>query len=166
MDINTERYFDSIGVDKDPKTFLNKWYKWGIHKFFEAYKNEYDDYYLLTSYYYDRETARGIHPIDVVASDSYKTIKKKFDPVNTHNIMYFLLVKIPRGIVDWLCCGWKLKYVPSNGVCKGHWTWIDRYHMVTKLCRYGSPMWPEYKFTWWDKLRFKWITGYKYEEVK
>ena len=30
----------------------------------------------------------------------------------------------------------------------------------------GSPMWPEYKFTWWDKLRFKWITGYEYEEVK
>lgn len=38
--------------------------------------------------------------------------------------------------------------------------------MMTKLCRYGSPMWPEYKFTWWDKLRFKWITGYEYEETK
>ena len=65
-----------------------------------------------------------------------------------------------------ICKGWKLKYVPSDGISKGYWTHIDRYHMMTKLCRYGSPMWPEYKFTWWDKLRFKWITGYKYEEVK
>ena len=164
MDINSERYFNSIGIDRNPETFLNKWRKWGFHKFFEIYKKEYDDYHLLTSYYYEKETAKGIHPMDVVSSDDYKHIEKNFDPVNKHKIMYFLLVLIPQGIHGWLCCGWKLTYVPPNGICKGYWTWIDRYHMMTKLCRYGSPMWPEYKFTWWDKLRFKWITGYKYEE--
>ena len=166
MNINLERYFQSIGIDRTQETFLNKWSKFGFHKFYEIYKREYDDYQLLTITYYQKETAKGIHGMDVVASDDYKQLEKKFDPVNKHKFMYFLLVKIPRGVKSWLCCGWKLKYVPSDGVCKGYWTWIDRYHMTSKLCRYGSPMWPEYKFTWWDKLRFKWITGYEYEEVK
>lgn len=165
MDINSERYFNSIGIDKNPETFLKKWRKWGFYKFYEIYKKEYDDYRLLAGYYYEKEIAKGIHPMDVVSSDGYKKIENNFDPFNKHKIMLFLLVRIPQGIEGWLCCGWKLKYVPPDGVCKGYWTWIDSYHMLTKLCRCGSPMWPEYKFTWWDKLRFKWITGYKYEEV-
>ena len=141
MDINLQRYCDSIGIHefKTKKTFLKRWFWWGFNKFYEIYKQEFDD---------------------------YKQLKKKYDPVKRHKVMYFLLVRIPQNIQSWLCCGWKLKYVRSDGICKGYWTWIDRYHMMTKLCRYGSPMWPEYKFTWWDKLRFKWITGHKYEEAK
>lgn len=141
MDINLQRYCDSIGIHefKTKKTFLKRWFWWGFNKFYEIYKQEFDD---------------------------YKQPKKKYDPVKRHKVMYFMLVRIPQNIQSWLCCGWKLKYVRSDGICKGYWTWIDRYHMMTKLCRYGSPMWPEYKFTWWDKLRFKWITGHKYEEAK
>ena len=141
MDINLQRYCDSIGIHefKTKKTFLKRWFWWGFNKFYEIYKQEFDD---------------------------YKQLKKKYDPVKRHKVMYFLLVRIPQNIQSWLCCGWKLKYVRSDGIHKGYWTWIDRYHMMTKLCRYGHPMWPEYKFTWWDKLRFKWITGHQYEEVK
>lgn len=166
MNINLKRYFDSIGAQGYNKnTFLNKWYRWGTDKFYEIYRKEADNFHDMSSAYYERETAKGIHGMDVVASDGYKNIEKNFDPVNRHKVMWFLL-RLPFYIECWLCCGWKLKYVPADGICKGCWTWIDRYHMFSKLCRYGSPMWPEYKFTWWDKLRFKWITGYKYEEAK
>ena len=141
MDINLQRYCDSIGIHefKTKKTFLKRWFWWGFNKFYKIYKQEFDD---------------------------YKQLKKKYDPAKRHKVMYFLLVRIPQNIQSWLCCGWKLKYVRSDGIHKGYWTWIDRYHMMTKLCRYRHPMWPEYKFTWWDKLRFKWITGHKYEEAK
>ena len=164
MNINLQRYYDSIGIQefRTKKTFLKRWFWWGFHKFCEIYEQEFDDYQLLRSYYYEKETAKGIHGMDVVASDGYKQIENNFDPVNKHKIMYFILVRIPQNINSWLCCGWRLHY-DKKSKC---WTSNDKYHMMTKLCRYGSPMWPEYKFTWWDKLRFKWITGYKYEEVK
>lgn len=167
MDINLDRYHNSIGVSRrENKTFLNKWHMWGWNKFCDIYRKEFDDYHLLTSYYYEKETAKGIHGMDVVTSDGYKNIDNKFDPLKKHKIVYFLLAGIPQNIHFWLCCGWKLKYVPSDGIRKGHWEYFDRYHMMSKLCRYGHPMWPEYRFTWWDKLRFKWITGYKYEEQR
>lgn len=168
MDINLQRYCDSIGIRdfKTKKTFLKRWFWRGFNTFYKIYKQEFDDYELISSDYYKKETAKGIHGMDVVASDDYEQLKKKYDPVKRHKVMYFMLVRIPQNIQSWLCCGWKLKYVRPDGIHKGYWTWIDRYHMMTKLCRYGSPMWPEYKFTWWDKLRFKWITGYKYKEVK
>ena len=102
---------------------------------------------------------------DVETYNEYCTlIEETWNPIKRHKILWWI-ANIPFYIECWLCCGWKLKYVPADGICKGYWTWIDSYHMLSKLCRVGSPMWPEYKFTWWDKLRFKWITGYKYEEV-
>ena len=167
MDINLERYHKAIGVEgRKRETFLNKWYLWGWNKFRNIYKEEFDQHQLLSSCYYRNEIDKGIDGLDIVASEDFRSFDKKLHPMYRHKIMYYLLVKIPSNIHSWLCCGWKLKYVPSDGICKAYWTWFDRYHMMTKLCRYGSPMWPEYKFTWWDKLRFKWITGYKYEEEK
>lgn len=165
MDINLKRYFDSCGVSgMNKETFLNKWYRRGFQKFHNLYEKEFQTYSDLTSAYYDEHIAKGMHVMDVVSSDGYKKLEKIYNPVNRHKVMYFFLAEMPIYIECWLCCGWKLKYVPSDGFRKGYWTWIDRYHMMSKLCRYGSPMWPDYKFTWWDKLRFKWITGYKYEE--
>lgn len=167
MDINLNRYFDACSIKgMNKKTFLNKWRKYGFEKFYKLYEKEYQTYTEMTSVYYDEHVANGMHGMDIVSSDGYKNIVKNYDPVNKHKVIFFLLNRFPLEIECWLCCGWKLKYVPSDGLRKGYWTWIDRYHMMTKLCRYGSPMWLNYKFTWWDKLRFKWITGYKYEEVK
>lgn len=166
MDINCSRYFDSIGVSGYNKdTFLNHWDRKWKDWFFKHYRKEADISQALTSAYYEKETAKGRHGMDIVSDDEYKRIEESSNPIKVHKFVWWI-VNIPFRIECWLCCGWKLKYVPSDGICKGYWTYIDRYHMMTKLCRYGSPMWPEYRFTWWDKLRFKWITGYKYEEVK
>lgn len=97
--------------------------------------------------------------MDVVGDKAYKDIEKKYSPLKCHKFAWWI-VQIPFRIESWLCCGWKLHYDKEMH----HWTCIDRYHMVSKLCRCGHPWWPDYKFTWWDKLRFKWITGYEYEE--
>ena len=165
MDINCSRYFDSIGVSRYNKdTFLNHWERKWKDWFFEHYRKEANISQALTFAYHEKETAKGRHGMDVVADDEYKRIEESSNPIKVHKFIWWI-VNIPFRIKCWLCCGWKLKYVPSDGICKGYWTYIDRYHMMSKLCRYGSPMWSEYKFTWWDKLRFKWITGYKYENV-
>ena len=167
MDINYERYHNSITELKNKDgTFLHRWFWWGFNKFHQIYKSEDEYFYLISGQYFYSEVDKGIDPLKVVASDEYKRIEKNLNPMNRHKLMYFMLVKIPRNVKTWLCCGWKLKYVPADGICKAYWTWFDSYHMATKLTRYGSPMWPKYKFTWWDKLRFKWITGYEFEEVK
>lgn len=34
--------------------------------------------------------------------------------------------------------------------------------MLSKLCRYET--WDDVKITWWDKIRFWLITGYKFEK--
>ena len=100
MDINLQRYCDSIGIQefKTKKTFLKRWFWWGFNKFYEIYKQEFDDYELISNDYYKKETAKGIHGMDVVASDSYKQLEKKYDPVKRHKVMYFLLVRIPQNI--------------------------------------------------------------------
>jgi hypothetical protein len=38
----------------------------------------------------------------------------------------------------------------------------DKYHLFSKLCRYET--WDDVKINRWDKIRFKYITGYKFEE--
>lgn len=167
MDINYRRYTDALDSFKNKdKTFLHRWFWWGFNKFHKIYKSEDEQLRLATNHYYTSEVDRGVDPMRVVSSDEYKRIEDSLNPMKRHKLMYFLLVRIPMNVRSWLCCGWKLKYVPADGIRKAYWTWFDSYHMVTKLARYGSPMWPKYKFTWWDKLRFKWITGYEFEEVK
>ena len=72
--------------------------------------------------------------------------------MHTHKFLWYL-VRIPFLIECWLCCGWKLHY--NKELCC--WEY-GNYHMMSKLCCHDA------RITWWDKLRFKWITGYKYEE--
>jgi hypothetical protein len=60
---------------------------------------------------------------------------------------------------SWLICGFH--YIKNENV-KGGRTWNDNYHLLSKLYRYES--WNNVKITWWDKIRFKIITGYKFEE--
>lgn len=164
--INLERYYDAIGIRGwNKKTFLNKSSRKMRDCFWKMFAEEEEFYCNYLNAYCKFEESKGRYRIDIVRDDEYKRIDETWSPVKRHKILWWI-ANIPFRIECWLCCGWKLKYVPADGICKGYWTWIDRYHMFSKLCRYGSPMWPEYKFTWWDKLRFKWITGYKYEEVK
>lgn len=151
--INYHRYCDSItltGYNK--KTFLNKWYRSNVKKFNQRFKKEWDDYHNLAHIYYADEEAKGRYGIDIVSDKEYKYIGKHYNPMYTHRFLW-LLVKIPFLIESWLCCGWKLHYSKELP----HWRYGE-YHMMSKLCHRNA------RITWWDKLRFKWITGYKWED--
>lgn len=151
--INYRRYCDSItfpdGCDK--KTFLNQWYRRGAEWFIEHYKKELDDYYAASQRYYDDEEAKGRYGEDIACDEEYKNIKARLDPFERHKFVW-TLVKIPSLIKSWLCCGWKRYNKESR-----NWEYGE-YHMMSKLCCRNA------RITWWDKLRFKWITGYEYEE--
>lgn len=73
-----------------------------------------------------------------------------------HPIKYWW-IKLPQIIEGWFIYGFKIKYDKS---VVGHWTWIERYHLHTKLVRYKT--WQNYRITWWDKIRFYLVTGYKF----
>lgn len=150
--INYHRYCDSIsfsGYNKN--TFLNKWYRNNVKKFNQRFKNEWDNYHNLPHIYYADEEAKGRYGIDIVGDKEYKYIEKHYSPMHTHRLLWYL-VKIPFLIESWLCCGWKLCYSKELP----HWGY-GKYHMMSKLCCRDA------RITWWDKLRFKWITGYKWE---
>lgn len=66
-------------------------------------------------------------------------------------------VRLPITIEAWFIYGFKIKYDKSVA---GHWTWIERYHLHNKLARYKT--WQNYRITWWDKIRFYLVTGYKF----
>lgn len=114
-------------------TFLGKWQRKAWHSFHSKHENEFDEW---------RE--------QLIANGSAKT------PMEAHPIEYFF-VKIPQKIETWLCCGFFWKY--DKDMKK--FTWFDNYHMVSKLSRYET--WENVKITWWDKIRFKLITGYDFE---
>jgi hypothetical protein len=43
---------------------------------------------------------------------------------------------------------------------KGHFN--DNYHLFSKLCRYKT--WDDVKINLWDRIRFRIITGYRFEK--
>lgn len=152
--INYHRYCDSItlsGYNKN--TFLNKWYRNNVKKFNQRFQKEWDNYHNLARIYFTNEEAAGRYGFDIVGDKEYKDIEKHYSPMHTHKFLWYL-VKIPFLIEGWLCCGWKLYYNKESR----HWEYNYDYHMMSKLCCRDA------RITWWDKLRFKWITGYEYEE--
>lgn len=151
--INYRRYCDSITLSMyDKNTFLNRWYRNNVKKFDQRFKNEWDNYYNLSNIYFSDEEAKGRCGIDIVGDKEYKDIEKHYNPVYTHKFLWYL-AKIPFLIESWLCCGWKLHYDKESR----RWEYGE-YHMISKLCLRDA------RITWWDKLRFKWITGYKWED--
>ena len=151
--INYRRYCDSITLSMyDKNTFLNRWYRNNVKKFDQRFKNEWDNYYNLSNIYFSDEEAKGRCGIDIVGDKEYKDIEKHYNPIYTHKLLWYL-AKIPFLIEGWLCCGWKLHYNKESRC----WEYGE-YHMISKLCLRDA------RITWWDKLRFKWITGYKWED--
>ena len=151
--INYRRYCDSITLSMyDKNTFLNRWYRNNVKKFDQRFKNEWDNYYNLSNIYFSDEEAKGRCGIDIVGDKEYKDIEKHYNPIYTHKLLWYL-TKIPFLIEGWLCCGWKLHYNKESRC----WEYGE-YHMISKLCLRDA------RITWWDKLRFKWITGYKWED--
>ena len=151
--INYHRYCDSISLKgHDKKTFLNQWYRRGVKWFNERYEKEWENYYSLSQAYYNSQENQGRDMISIVTDEKYKFIQEHYIPFRRHKIIW-TLVKVPSLIESWLCCGWKLHYN------KEHRCWeYGEYHMMSKLCHHDA------RITWWDKLRFKWITGYKWED--
>ena len=151
--INYHRYCDSIGCSGyDKNTFLNKWYRNNMKKFNRHFEKEWGNYYSLVHIYFAKEEAAGRCGFDIIGDKEYKDIEKYHSPLHTHKFLCYL-ARIPFLIECWLCCGWKLHY---NKELR-HWEY-GKYHMMSKLCCRDA------RITWWDKLRFKWITGYEYEE--
>jgi hypothetical protein len=69
-----------------------------------------------------------------------------------------IVISLNEKIICWLIFGFK--YIKDERI-KGHKTWNDNYHLLSKLCRYES--WDNVKINLWDKIRFKIVTGYKFE---
>ena len=84
----------------------------------------------------------------------YQKVRKNNDPLLSHPISRFFIM-LPQEIQTWLCCGWKMYDKESKS-----WVLNDKVHMLSKLCRYET--WDDVKITWWDKIRFWLITGYKF----
>lgn len=151
--INYHRYYDSITFSgHDKKTFLNQWYRRGMKWFNKRYEKEWENYHSFAQAYYEVQEAKGRDGIDIAADKEYKFIDQHYNPFKCHKFIW-ALVRIPCDIEGWLCCGWKLHYNKELRC----WEY-GKYHMMSKLCH------PNARITWWDKLRFKWITGYKWEE--
>lgn len=88
------------------------------------------------------------------STDKFYLKKSKY----TKNKLGQLRFYLERKLRSWLICGFL--YVKDKRVIGG-WTWNDNYHLFSKLCRYKT--WESVKITWWDKIRFKIVTGYKFE---
>lgn len=150
MNINNSRYMDSIGAKGfDKNTFLNNWYLKSWNKFYSKHKKEMLDY---CSYRFEMYN-------NISSYEEWKSIQKqieKQDPTNIYKFEY-MLTQIPFRIECWLCCGFKFHYDKDIK----QWEPIENYHMINKLSRYET--WKNVHITWWDKLRFKWITGYNFE---
>ena len=89
MDINCSRYFDSIGISGYNKdTFLNHLHRKLVDWFFEYYRKETDLSHALTSAYYEKETAKGRHGMDVVSDDVYNRIEESSNPIKVHKFIW------------------------------------------------------------------------------
>ena len=149
MNINNSRYMDSVGAKGfDKNTFLNNWYRKNWKRFYSKHEKEMHDYHL---YWYEKYNS--------IPYDEWVTIQKQVEKRNPINIYKFeyMITQIPFNIETWLCGGFKLHYDRDLK----QWESIENYHMINKLSRYET--WKNVHITWWDKLRFKWITGYKFE---
>ena len=146
--INLQRYYDSIG--HSGKSFFNKWYRKKFEKFYRKHENEYITKNEIVSDAYRLYMDGGI------SKEEYSKVRKDNDPLLSHPISRFFIM-LPEEIHTWLCCAWKIydKELKS-------WEINDKAHMLSKLCRYET--WDDVKITWWDKIRFWLITGYRFVE--
>ena len=150
MNINASRYMDSIGANGIRKdTFLNRWHMKNWNRFYAKYEREFEEHSKVWTDAYDRLPYQEFRKVEQEI--------EKVNPTKKHWLEYFFC-HIPSSIEHWLCCGFKV--VRDENV-KGGKTFSDKYHMLNKLCRYET--WPNVKITFWDRLRFKWITGFTFE---
>ena len=88
--------------------------------------------------------------------EELKLIKKKYDVLSKYPIQKFYIM-LPIKIESWICCGFR-RYNKKQK----RWEHSDKVHLYSKLNRYKT--WEDVNITWWDKIRFYLITGYKFQE--
>lgn len=147
MNINTKRYFDACSISPSKKPFLKKWYDWNCNLFNKVFHSEWE-LYNKTSFDYVCELLEN-HPEYGggcwTQTQEYKELDEALNPIKVHKILW-RITSFPNTLHSWLCCvGWNEEDKET-----------DR-HMLTLLACNA-------KLTWWDKLRYYLITGYKYEE--
>lgn len=144
--INLERYNKAITKSNLSETsFFNKWYHNNFKKYMKKHKKEYGAAREIIFNAYEKYETGEITP------EKYKEIRKINEPINARPISKFF-VMLPENILNWLCCGWK-KYDRKSK----SWIKDDDAHMRSKLIK-------NIKMTWWDKIRFFLITGYRFEK--
>lgn len=146
--INLQRYHDSIG--HAGKSLFNKWYRNKFEKFYRKHENEYNIKNEIVSDAYRLYMDGGM------SKEEYTKVRKNNDPLLSHPISRFFIM-LPEEIHTWICCGWKTYNKESKS-----WELNDKVHMLSKLCRYET--WDDVKITWWDKIRFWLITGFRFVE--
>ena len=134
--INLVRYYDATG-HSEKASFYNKLYRHNMKKFMRKHDEEYKEKNKIVF------EAHEAYEEDKISLDEFYDIMKQNQPLNLHPISKFF-VMLPSRFLTWLCCG-------NN----------EEHHLHTKLCRYQT--WDDVKITWWDKVRFWMITGYRFE---
>lgn len=149
LNINLQRYHNAISHGSET-SFFNRWYHNNFEKFYKRHEKEYIESNKIICNAYDAYTKGEI------SNESYHEMRKTNDPLSIRPISKFL-VMLPEYILTWLCCGRK-KYDNKSK----SWVMNDDVHMVSKLCRYET--WDDVKITWWDRIRFLLITGYRFKK--
>ena len=146
--INLVRYYDATG-HSEKASFYNKLYRHNMKKFMRKHDEEYKEKNKIVF------EAHETYEEDKISLDEFYDIMKQNQPLNLHPISKFFIM-LPVNFLTWLCCGWKIYDKKSK-----KWTINNKTHLHTKLCRYKP--WDDVKITWWDKVRFWMITGYRFE---
>jgi len=144
--LNIQRYWD---MHNESRGFFLKLNKKFFNKFYKKFEKEFVEY--NKKYVHVYESNLSFDEMNKQLEDL-----EKEQPTKVHKF-YFFPANLCSNINSWLCCGFK--WYDKKKHCK---TWNDNYHMMSKLCRYET--WDTVHITWWDKIRFKLTTGYKFEE--
>lgn len=167
LQINIDRYHKATGVDyftdEENKSLLQRMRKKSWLWFYNKYESDYKYMYDLQENYIKHKTSLGRSVDSIVQDNQYKFYKYEHDPYYTHRLNYFIS-SIPDRVLTWLCCGLKTHLYYDTHNKRWYLEYNEKYNMYCKLIRCGDKRWPDYKFTTWDKIRFKIITGYKFEE--
>ena len=151
--INLDRYHESLNImerDKCQSKLQNSAHA-SLRRFIEKYENE----YLKNS-----KVWLAVYESDVPYNERSKMLRlveRSYSPQYLRPVEYFF-ANLGNAFVHWLICGPNWHYDKMSK----HWGWIDGYHLLTKLCRYET--WKDVRINAWDRLRFRLVTGYKFEQ--
>ena len=148
--INLKRYNEMNSPLKDNDSFLRKKFSARYRKFIKEHEEEYKkENEIMCAAFEKYENCE-------ISLEELQIIKKKYDVLSKYPIQK-IYIMLPIKIESWICCGFK-RYNRKQK----RWEHSDKVHLYSKLVRYKT--WEDVNITWWDKIRFYLITGYKFQE--